>query len=48
MAPQLTEAKVHKTEAKYDGCKADVWSMGVLLAVRMVKWHLMLLVCMMY
>ena len=36
MAPQLTEAKVHKTEAKYDGCKADVWSMGVLLAVMML------------
>ena len=36
MAPQITAAKMHQGKALYDGTKADVWAMGVLLCVMLI------------
>ena len=35
MSPQITAAKV-QGKAAYDGTKADVWAMGVLLCVMLI------------
>jgi serine/threonine protein kinase len=35
MSPQITAAKV-QGKALYDGTKADVWAMGVLLCVMLI------------
>ena len=36
MSPQITAAKMQQGKTSYDGTKADIWAMGVLLCVCLI------------